>query len=231
MRVSSIKMQFRYLFIIPCCLLIIAIITAGSWGLADIENQKVRSSIKQWENDFESFNAEDWNMVISHAKAALDKDPHNPDLLTLMGNVYEWNSFQTDREPQNYQNRKLALDYYRQAVLLRPQWPYTWSGIALLKYRMLEIDEEFKQALTNATDLGPWEPHIQKIITEIGLSAWGELENRQRLIVVENIMRGLTMQPRVILDILRKYNQLRMVCHEKNRDAVVEDYCKKNFSA
>lgn len=224
-------MRFRYLLIIPCCLLIIAIKISGSWGLADIERQKARAFVEQWENDFESFREEDWNEVVSYAKAAVDKDPDNPDLLSLMGNVYEWNAFHSDNQKQNNQQRKLALEYYRKAVELRPQWPYTWSGIALLKFRMDELDQEFHSALRNAMELGPWEPRVQKIIAEVGLNAWDKLEQSQRLPIVENIRRGVVMQPRVMMDILKKYGQLRMVCHEKNKQSAVERYCKKNFGS
>ena len=224
-------MKFRYLLIIPCCLLIIAIKISGSWGLADVERQKARTFIEQWENDFESFREEDWNKVVSHAKAAVDKDPDNPDLLFLMGNVYEWNAFHPENQYKNNQQRQLALEYYRKAVELRPQWPYTWSGIALLKFRMNEFDQEFYLALRNAMELGPWEPRVQSIIAEVGLNVWDKLKHTERLPIVENIRRGVVMQPQVMLDILNKYGQLRMVCHEKNKQSIVEKYCEKNFGS
>ena len=224
-------MKFRYLLIIPCCLLIIAIKISGSWGLADVERQKARTFIEQWENDFESFREEDWNKVVSYAKAAVDKDPGNPDLLFLMGNVYEWNAFHPENQYKNNQQRKLALEYYRKAVELRPQWPYTWSGIALLKFRMNEFDQEFYLALRNAMELGPWEPRVQSIIAEVGLNVWDKLKHTERLPIVENIRRGVVMQPQVMLDILNKYGQLRMVCHEKNKQSIVEKYCEKNFGS
>lgn len=222
-------MRLKYLLIIPCFLLIVVIKISASWGLADVENKKVRVSINRWENDIDSFSTDDWDKTFSYAKAALEKDPHNPELLSLMGNVYEWNSFQADNEIQNNQNGKLALDYYRKAVQLRPQWPYTWSGIALLKYKMSEFDQEFQLALNNATELGPWEPKVQEIIAEVGLTSWDELEHTQRITIVENIRRGVTMQPRVMLDILKKYGQLRLVCYENNKPVVVEQYCEKQF--
>ena len=75
-------------------------------------------------------------------------------------------------------------------MTLRPRWPYTWSALALLKYKMSELDQKFRLALNNATELGSWEPYVQKIIAEIGLNSWSELEHSQRIIIVENIRRG-----------------------------------------
>ncbi len=224
-------MRVRYLLIIPCFLLIAVIKVSGSWGLADVGKQKVHASIKQWVNDIDSYSTEDWKKVYSYATGALEKDPGNPDLLKLMGNVYEWNTFQADDYLQNEQNGKLALDHYRKAVALRPQWPYTWSSIALLKFKLDEFDEEFKSALNNAMNLGPWEPGVQITMAEVGLSAWDKLEYAQRVAIVENIRRGVTMQAQVMLEILKKYGQLRMVCYEKSLAADVELYCKRNFEA
>ncbi len=222
-------MRSKYLLVIPCFLLIIVIKISASWGLADVENQKARVFIKQWENNVDSFSSDDWDKAYSTAKAALEKDPYNPELFSLMGNVYEWNSFQGHNQSHNNQNAELALNHYRKAVELRPQWPYTWSGIVLQKYKMSEFDQEFQLALNNATELGPWEPNVQKIIAKVGLTSWNELEHSQRITIVENIRRGVTMQPRVMLDILKTYGQLRLVCFENNKPVVVEQYCEKSF--
>lgn len=222
-------MRVRYLLIIPCLLLIAVIKVSGSWGLADVGKQKVNASIKQWVNDIDSYSTEDWKKNYSYAREALDKDPNNPELLTLMGNIYEWNIFQADDYLQNEQNGKLALDHYRKAVALRPQWPYTWSSIALLKFKLAEFDQEFELALSNAMDLGPWEPRVQITMAEIGLSAWDKLEYAQKLEIVENVRRGVTMQAEVMLGILKKHGQLRMVCYEKSLPVDVALYCKNNF--
>ena len=224
-------MRSRYLLVIPCLLLIVVINVTGSWGLADVKKQKVNASIRLWEHDVDSYSTENWKLVHWYARQALKKDPDNPDLLSLMGNVYEWNSFQSDNQSQNEQNSKLALEHYRKAVALRPQWPYTWSSIALLKFKRSEFDQEFQSALSNAMELGPWEPRVQITIAEVGLSAWGKIGYAQRLAIIENIRRGVTMQAPVMLDILKKYGQLRMICHEKSLSADVELYCKTNFGA
>ena len=224
-------MRFRYLLVIPCLLLIVVINVSGSWGLADVKKQKVNASIRQWQNDIDSYSTENWKLVHWYASQALNKDPDNPDLLLLLGNVYEWNSFQADNQSRNENNSKLALEHYRKAASLRPQWPYTWSSIALLKYKMSEFDQEFQAALSNAMNLGPWEPHVQTTIAEVGLSAWDKLEYAQRQAIIENIRRGVTVQAQVMLDILKKYGQLRMICHEKSLAADVELYCKTNFDA
>ena len=96
-------MRLKYLLVIPCFLLVVVIKISASWGLADFENQKARVFIKQWENNVDSFSSDDWDKAYSTAKAALEKDPHNPELFSLLGNVYEWNSFQGHNQSHNNQ--------------------------------------------------------------------------------------------------------------------------------
>jgi len=222
-------MKFRYLLIIPCLILIGLIVTAGFRGLADINVQSARRSLMSWESDVSTLNQTEWAIAYEDVSRAVSQDPLNPELLTFLANVQEWKVYLDEDDEENNHYLNLALKNYRKAAELRPAWPYTWTHISLVKYRMGEIDQELQQAIDNATKTGPWEPGVQKVIAEVGLGVWEELDVDMRETIVRNIHRGITMQPILMLDILKKYGQLRMVCHEKSLAADVELYCKNNF--
>ena len=93
---------------------------------------------------------------------------------------------------------------------------------------MGDIDQELQQAIENATKTGPWEPGVQQIIAEVGLSVWEELDFAMRGIIVRNIDRGITMQPVLMMNILKKHGQLKMVCYQKKKDPVITEFCKKS---
>jgi len=224
-------MTYRYLLIIPCLILIGLIITAGFRGLADINVQSVRRSLMSWESDVNTLNQTEWTNAYDDVSKAVSQDPLNPDLLTLMAKVQEWKVYLDKDDDENNHYLSLALKNYRKAAELRPAWPYAWSQISLVKYRMGEIDQELQQAIENATNTGPWEPGVQQIIAEVGLGVWEELDFAMRKIIVQNIDRGITMQPILMLNILKKYGQLKMVCHEKNKQDTVTLYCKKNLGS
>ena len=38
-----------------------------------------------------------------------------------------------------------------QAAALRPTSPYSWAGVAVMKYRLGQLDEEFRQAFSSYT--------------------------------------------------------------------------------
>ncbi|MFB3116659.1 MAG: hypothetical protein ACE1ZH_04215 [Gammaproteobacteria bacterium] len=224
-------MSYRYLLIIPCLILIGLVITAGFRGLADVNVQSARRSLVLWESDVNALNNKEWTIAYDDVSKAVSQDPLNPELLTLMANVQEWKIYLDKDDEENNYYLGLALKNYRKAAELRPAWPYSWSQISLVKYRMGEIDQELQQAIENATKTGPWEPGVQQIIAEVGLSVWQELDFALREIIVRNIDRGITMQPILMLNILKKYGQLKMVCHEKNKQDTVTLYCKKNLGS
>ena len=224
-------MTRRHLLIIPCLILIGLIITAGFRGLADVNVQSARRSLMSWESDVNALNITEWTNAYDDVSKAVSQDPLNPDLLTLMAKVQEWKVYLDYGDVENNHYLTLALINYRKAAELRPAWPYAWSNISLVKYRMSEIDQELQQAIENATKTGPWEPGVQQITAEVGLGVWEELDFAMRKIIVQNIHRGITMQPILMLNILKKYGQLKMVCYEKNKQAIVTQYCEKNFGS
>ena len=221
-------MNYRYLLVIPCLILIGLIITAGFRGMADINVQSARRSLVSWESDVSTLNNTEWTIAYDSVSKAVSQDPLNPELLTIMANVQEWKIYLDKDDEENNYYLSLALKNYRKAAELRPAWPYSWSQISLVKYRMGEIDQELQQAIENATKTGPWEPGVQQIIAEVGLGVWRELDFAMRKIIVRNIDRGITMQPILMLNILKKYGQLKMVCYQKKKDPAITKFCEKS---
>jgi len=209
-------------------ILIGLIITAGFWGLADVNVQSARRSLVSWESDLNTLDNIEWTIAYDSVSKAVSQDPLNPELLTLMANVQEWKIYLDEEDEENNHYLGLALKNYRKAAELRPAWPYAWSQISLVKYRMGKIDQELKQAMENATKTGPWEPGVQQIIAEVGLSVWEELDFAMRGIIVRNIDRGITMQPDLMMNILKKHGQLKMVCYQKKKNSVITEFCEKS---
>ncbi len=174
-----------------------------------------------WESDVSTLNNAEWTIAYDSVSKAVSQDSLNPELLTIMANVQEWKIYLDEEDEENNHYLSLALKNYRKAAELRPAWPYAWSQISLVKYRMGEIDQELQQAIENATNTGPWEPGVQQITAEVGLGVWGELDFAMKKIIVRNIERGITMQPILMLNILKKYGQLKMVCYQKKKDPAI----------
>lgn len=79
----------------------------------------------------------------------------NPQYLITQGLVLEWAGISklfTEEEKQ--QKLRQAKDYYLQSVALRPTWPVTWATLAILKWRLNEIDQSLIDYLKQADKYG-----------------------------------------------------------------------------
>lgn len=63
-----------------------------------------------------------------------------------------------------------AIAALREAVAMRPRWPYAWATLALAKAAAGEVDEELERAVANAARFGPHEPRIRPQLADVYLS-------------------------------------------------------------
>jgi tetratricopeptide (TPR) repeat protein len=111
--------------------------------------------------------------------------------------------------------QKQALEHIRQAVYLRPSWPYAWALLALIKYQSSGIDAEAAEALDKAMTLGPWEPTVQITVAEIGLASWNGLAPGLREKLIDVIAGTAPAESAKILQIVKRLNLLETMCNNE----------------
>lgn len=99
-----------------------------------------------------------------------------------------------------------GLVHARRAVELRPAYAYGWAILLKLKHRLGEYDAEFHRALAATMRLGPWEPGLQILVVDAGLSAWPTLSGEEQVAVMACYLRGLHRQEEAMAGLLRKHN-------------------------
>jgi tetratricopeptide (TPR) repeat protein len=176
----------------------------------------------------------DWDDLRSNLTRALELDPTNPDINDYLGLSIEGRFADVapkDETAAPY--RQEALMYYRKAVSLRPVWPYSWVNLALVKYRLGQTDAEFYKALHTATELGPWEPTVQRVVVDIGLHFWNGLAIDERHFILETIARGIQhadrKHSRKILELVKRYGFLEYICIIHEKEEHVQKYCKRHL--
>lgn len=227
-------------FLILCCIvsLLYFIYVAFAWGIADIHHRLAMGQLKQWsakKNQPDKkleFVAKDWEKLQSNLSTALRYNPNNPNIheslaLALTGRFADKPVGDKLAEPY----RRKALAHYRQSIAVRPVWPYAWINLALVKYQLGEIDEEFQQALYKANKLGAWEPDVQRLIIDISLSRWNVLTLEERDFVLNIIAKSLRHTvPRHsyrILKLAEHHSVLALVCLLHQNLNEVNQFCKK----
>jgi tetratricopeptide (TPR) repeat protein len=144
-------------------------------GLEDWRSARGHHDIRMWSEGRSVPSMEQWQRTVDALREALRVAPQDPELWEYLGLAYEIASRKFVPPGGWPVYSEFALIHYRQAAALRPTSPYAWAGVAVMKYRLNQLDAEFSQALASAMSLGPWESGVQLIASDIGLALWDRL--------------------------------------------------------
>jgi hypothetical protein len=154
---------------------------AGRRGLADVVAQEPRYEIERWRIGKSAPDSVRLNALQAELHKAWNLDPGNPNLLDDLGRFH---AARVARD-QPYdmlvrESRQQSLTYFRRALELRPTSGHAYVNIALSKFRLGEIDQEFTWSLEQALYRSPWEPQVQLIAIELGIASWQALSDSTR---------------------------------------------------
>jgi hypothetical protein len=198
-------------------LCVAAAMLVASLGWADLDSRDAATAQQGWQARFaESGELPDtkvWSRAQASLAQALTLDGWNPGLHEQMGLLALQQSqsegvFRTDPS--------IARDQFRLAVQARPSSGYSWANLATSKYRLGEIDREFFEALSNAALMGPWEPEVQWVVTDLGFAVWDELKEPVRHQVLQMAVQGMRRNADRILTIAEKRGRLSLICAVDN---------------
>lgn len=170
------------------------------WCIADLEAFRARAWAETWENltsvaagkglPYEP-DPDDWALARRHAEHALSLAPLSSEYHEVLARIY------VSRYPaapvgdalaQPYLEKAAAL--YREAIRLRPTWPYNYTGLAYTLRRMGRLDAEYEQSMRDALRHGPWEPNVMRSVVRYNLDVLSQLQPSTRQLVLDTLMRG-----------------------------------------
>lgn len=186
--------------------LLFVIYSAARIGVADLLSGFARNKMNAWSSSAVRPDAAALESIARALNVARKIAPDNPDYLEYLVLL---TSVRADMPGINdaEKNAQLAqgLLLIRQAIALRPASSYSWATLLLLKRAHGEYDAEFRHALERAVTLGPWEPYVQRVVADAGMSAWAALPRAEQEMVRENIVRGMKWQSAAMLPILQAH--------------------------
>lgn len=192
---------------------------AMGYGIANLLLIQVDDEIEQWTSG-KQLTTDTWVSTQKQLNWALKFDPHSPELLERMGTIYYWKANISVILPEVLLAHQKALSYYLQVVKQNPTAALTYANIILIKDLLGQYDAQFQIALEQATMLNPWEPFIQTVIVEIGLSAWKQLSKKSQSIVLATIERGIKSgQVTQMSALIKKYQHESIVCNKEQHKA------------
>lgn len=211
-------------------MLVLCTVNAVESTAAFITAWPAREQLDNWREKQRHMDHAQWVAIQSQIEHALQYTPDDPELLRNLGLAHEaeFNLYPSvDRSAKA--EREMAGKYYQQTILLRPSWPYDRIDLALVKFRMNESDRNIYTLMTQATELGPWEPRVQQVVAEIGLRQWESLPDDIREVVLETVNNGVLHGDNTtgMLNLLRRYDMAGLVCDKQYEQKEIIDFCKR----
>lgn len=185
---------------------------------AELMDYQTITWAEHWQQEYGKDNSyripeADYLIALQGAQAALAKQPTNGLYAKRAAAVADWYVIAGDPESDAYpQAKQLALEYFRQAAVLRPNWPEAHFDLALAKSRQQQMDDEFAQALSASLTLGPWEPRLQLRVLQFSWFALPRVSPELQLMLAQNLQRMERLQTGKFWQEVGKQNAYAMAC-------------------
>ncbi len=181
------------------CLGIFGLIIAGfgsSLIVSAIFSCQADRYLNSWQFAGRPPEATTWAAANRAIERAIDWHPgQDAALYTSLARVLDWKHFSLPvGDPRARESRRASLAAYRRATALRPNWPYTWSELALIKTRLGESDGEMIKAMQNALQNGPWRPSVLHRVIELGLYSWYRLSYKGRALTLYAVGQAIRLE-------------------------------------
>nr|WP_067298191.1 hypothetical protein [Marinobacterium profundum] len=211
------------LLLIACCLL--GIYLSVRWALGDMYAYKVRYAISEWEREPSQPAQAPLDSSLDDINTALFFEPRNPEYIELKARLILYSALNKDSSSDGLAEIAKAKQAHLAAIELRPQWPYSWANLVLMKAYLGEWDGEHERALRNAVNYGPWETSVHQTLTYAALLSWNSLTQEQKHIHAENMDRGLAYNYKSISGLIINSNNTNAICAYLSKGPQQEKLC------
>jgi hypothetical protein len=148
---------------------------------------------------------EEWLQVRNDLLEARRLVRDDPTVLESLGVLHA-------RRGQSPEILAYSRDYFLAALVLRPTSPYAWANFANTKYRMGQTDVTFERSLDNAIRLGPWEPAVHRLGTDLGLAVYRDVSPASREEIRRLVGNSMHRDPVETLQIAERRGRLDVAC-------------------
>lgn len=185
--------------------------------LADIFNQQARYYIDRWHAGKTQLSAARLDELQAELTSAIKLDPDNPNLHEDLARLHAWRSERASLiDPPSRAARAKARTHFTQAAILRPTSERAWSSVALMRFMLGEVDNQFGAALHLALLRGPWNSEIQMMTIRIGFASWQiltpELQDQFKRAIYNQAHWRLAPQKAQLELLVKAFNRPELAC-------------------
>ncbi|WP_293268640.1 hypothetical protein [Neptunomonas sp.] len=201
---------------------------AFRWALADISAYPVRYSIERWESQRNPVSLAKIEKAEADIDVALSWNDNNAEYYELKARILFYRAVQTESDDY-LQYIRQALALHNTALLLRPNWPYSWANKSLMKAYLGEIDDDFSEAIEQAAKTGPWELSANLAVLEAGLLGWDQLTPELEALVLAATSRASEHGSNAVRVLLDRYEFRSFICSLLEPSSHQKKMCKETL--
>ncbi len=194
-------------------------------ALADLSHYPLKNLIENQQNNITEQAAASAELKILKS---IQLRPNNAEYHEYLARLYYLRAINNSADTRAYQEYlKLAYNTHRKASQLRPEWPYSWANMALMKSRMQQFDVAFLYSINQAIKYGPWEIASNQAIVQAIFSNWNGLNQDSQNKAVQALERIYRQQKATARSLLQHYQLADVVCPRISLDDFQKDgVCK-----
>lgn len=180
--------QFKKIMLILCVFILIFLgYQAVKMLSANLNFYQAFQLEKSWQKNQSLSSVTQLEQALKSITQSNLSHPNNPRYLITQGLIYEWGGISNEFDEKKQRQLLLqAKGYYLHAVELRPTWPVTWATLAVLKWRLGEVDQEMIDFLKQADKYGQHTEEVSRAWLDVGFYIY-----KNKSIYTPQIIEGL----------------------------------------
>ena len=196
-------------------------------GKANLNFYAAHQIVESWMENRVLTDPAQYQRALTSINDSNESHPANSHYLLTQGRIYEWGGTSKIFTDENEKKQHLlnAKKYYLEAVKLRPTWPGTWATLAILKWRLGEIDQQFVDFLLQADKFGQHIPEVNQAWLEIGFYLY-QSENKLSVQIIKGLKKHLNIMfndlrpgsKKLAMDIIKRHNAQKYACSWLNNN-------------
>lgn len=208
--------KLKYILLLPVIGLIFLVL---SWGLADAFSYQALKYEREWLATGIVAQPQDWDAAIKWSGYAIAFNPYNPNYPEMLGRLHFWRFFVLNNPVQSYEEGQTIVNQglipLKKSIEMRPTWPLAWASVLQLKSIGRQVDYEFERAWDRSVELGDWEPAVQSILLEAGLSHWPVFNDslRQKTVSMFVAMTSKSFSESRAINVVNRLGAWPLVCN------------------
>lgn len=218
----------RYLLGLPVIALLCTLaIVSIRWGMASLDLWRAAEILEQLELPDVPLDSKRALLQrgFGHIASARSLGGGHADAYDRQGQFLYWQAMNL-ADDWEARNRLLdeAAEQYRQALKVRPTWPYFWANLVVAKAERGIFDGEFRKAVRRTVETGPWEPRVQLQLARVDFLEQQRLDRRSREYIDQVIRNALKTQPLKVYRLAADLQQLPRICAMAGAE-VLQNHC------